>query len=189
MDCQLHPLAIPSARIFLIGYRCTGKTTEARLLAGRLGWNWVDADETLESRFGMTIRTIFEKEGEAAFRDKEALVLTDLCRLPQRVVATGGGVILREDNRKLLLQSGIVVWLNADPETIWNRMQKDPTTYERRPPLSLGGFAEIEEVLSMRAPLYRACAHITVSTARLTPEEVTEAVLLQISQCQDFGSR
>jgi shikimate kinase len=189
MDCQLPSLSIPSARIFLIGYRCTGKTTGARLLAGRVGWNWVDADETLEKRFGMTIRTIFEKEGEAAFRDKEALVLTDLCQQPQTVVATGGGVILREANRKLLIQSGIVVWLNADPRTIWNRLQTDPATFERRPSLSVGGFAEIEEVLRVRAPLYRACAHIIVSTTDLTAEEVTEAVLLQISRCQDFGTR
>jgi shikimate kinase len=174
-------------RIFMIGYRGTGKTTVARLLAGRLGWSWVDADETLESRFGMTIRTIFETEGEAGFREKECVVLADLCRLAQTVVATGGGVILRKNNRDLLRQSGIVVWLTANPETIENRLQRDPTTFERRPALSIGGLAEIAEILRMREPLYQVCAHFAVSTTELAPEEVAGAVLAKISQCQDCG--
>src|SRR6266542_2986856 len=139
--------------IFLIGYRATGKSTVARLLAARLGWDCVDADEALATRYGRTIRQIFAEEGEAGFRDKEAAVLEELCRRPRLVVATGGGVILREANRLRLRAAGRVVWLTAKAETIWSRLQQDPTTSERRPALTVGVLAEVFVLLSTRQPL------------------------------------
>ena len=99
-------------RVFLIGYRGSGKTTVARLLAQILGWEWCDADVVLEQRYGQGIYQIFAKEGEAAFRDKEAEVLDGLARLEKHVVATGGGIVLRPENRTKL-RSGKVVWLTA----------------------------------------------------------------------------
>src|SRR5262249_16846508 len=81
----LNPLA--ARPIFLIGYRGTGKTTVARLLAARLGWKSVDADDIIQQRFGQTIREIFDAEGEAGFRAKEAAVLDDLCKLSRHVIA------------------------------------------------------------------------------------------------------
>src|SRR6516225_5630423 len=95
--------------LFLVGYRGTGKTTVARLLAARLGWEWVDADAVLEGRYGRSIRRIFADEGEAGFRDKEAAVLVDLCRGRRQVVATGGGVVLRPENRARLRAAGRLV--------------------------------------------------------------------------------
>jgi shikimate kinase len=166
-----------ASRIFLIGYRGTGKTTVARLVAGRLGWDWVDADALLESRHGRTIRQIFADEGEAAFRDREADLLAELCQWPRHVIATGGGVILRAANRQRLRQAGTVVWLTADPETIWQRLQQDASTPQRRPDLTVGGLAEVEQLLAGRLPLYRDCAHGTVDTRQRTPEQVAEAVL------------
>src|SRR5947209_1158458 len=77
-----HPLSsilYPLSSIFLVGYRGSGKSTVARLLAGRLGWAWVDADDVLEERAGRPIRAVFADEGEAGFRDREAAVLADLC--------------------------------------------------------------------------------------------------------------
>ncbi len=164
--------------IFLIGYRATGKSTVARLLAARLGWDCVDADEALATRYGRTIRQIFAEEGEAGFRDKEAAVLDELCRRPRLVVATGGGVILREANR-VRLRSGRVIWLTADAQTIWDRLQHDPTTSERRPTLTVGGLAEIEELLRVREPLYRGCADLVVDAVGRSPEEVVAHILLQ----------
>jgi len=165
-----------SSIIFLIGYRCTGKTTLARLLAKKLGWEWIDADHFLETRYGRTIRQIFAEEGEAGFRDKEEQIFAELCQLQRCVVATGGGVILRDINRQRMRSAGKVVWLTADAQTIWERFQTDPGTAERRPPLTIGGLAEIEETLKMREPLYRACADLIISTEGRSTEEIAQQI-------------
>src|SRR5215471_17730294 len=90
-DFHHSPLTTHHSLIFLVGYRGSGKTTVARLLADKLGWDWIDADEALQQRHGRSIRTIFAEEGEAGFRDKETTLLGELCRLRQHVIATGGG--------------------------------------------------------------------------------------------------
>jgi shikimate kinase len=163
-------------RVFLIGYRCTGKTTVARLLAEKLGWDWVDADEELETRYGTSIRQIFASEGESGFRDKEEQIFAELCRPQRCVVATGGGVILRDVNRQRMRSAGKVVWLTADAQTIWERLRADPTTAEKRPPLTVGGLAEIEELLKIREPLYRACADFIISTAGQSIGEIAQQI-------------
>jgi shikimate kinase len=167
----------PCHRVFLIGPRGSGKTTIAGLLAERLGWAWVDADVVLETRHAKSIRTIFAEEGEVGFRDKESAVLAELCLLERHVVATGGGVVLRESNRELLRQSALVVWLTADVDTLWQRMRDDAATAERRPDLAGGGRGEVEAVLRAREPLYRACANWTIETAGRTPEAVADEIL------------
>jgi shikimate kinase len=148
----------------------------ARLLAERLAWNWIDADDALEADQGKPIRSIFAEEGEAGFRDKEASLLKALCRLERHVIATGGGVILRADNRALLREAGRVVCLTAQPATIWRRLQADPTTTQRRPPLTVGGLAEIQQLLQSREPLYRDCADVSVATDDRSPEEVAAMI-------------
>ncbi len=162
--------------IFLIGYRGSGKSSVARLLAQRLGWPWLDADAVLEQRCRRSIRDIFAEEGEVGFRAHEAAVLTDLCRLQQHVVATGGGVVLRPDNRHNLRQAGLVVWLTAAPVTLWQRLQLDPATAQRRPNLAGGGLAEVEELVRLRQPLYTECAHFTVDTQVQAPAEVADFI-------------
>jgi shikimate kinase len=163
-------------RIFLIGYRCTGKTTVARLLAEKLSWDWVDADEVLETRYGTSIRQIFAEEGEIGFRDKEEQIFAELCRLQRCVVATGGGVILRDVNRQRMRSAGKVVWLTADVQTICERLQADAATAEKRPPLTVGGLEEIEELLKIRGPLYRACADFAISTAGQSTGEIAQQI-------------
>lgn len=166
-------------RIFLIGYRCTGKTTVAALLASELSWHWLDADVVLEQRAGKSIRQIFTDDGEPAFRTMEAAILTELSQLPRQVIATGGGVILRPENRLILRRSGWVVWLTAEPATIWQRMNRDASTTDRRPDLTVGGLAEIEELLGSRAPFYQECANYVINTEQRTPAEITEEILCQ----------
>jgi shikimate kinase len=163
-------------RIFLIGYRGTGKSTVARLLAERLGWDWLDADTVLEERAGRTIRDIFAAEGEAGFRAREAALLEELCDCQRHVIATGGGVILQEENRRRLRGGAAVVWLVADADTIWRRLQADATTAQRRPALTVGGLAEVRELLRVREPLYRECASWSVETAGRSPAEVAELI-------------
>jgi len=93
------------------------------------------------------------------------------------VIATGGGVVLRPENREMLRAAGRVAWLTADAATIWQRLQRDRTTLERRPPLTVGGLAEIEGLLQEREPLYRGCADWIIDSASRTPEEVAGAIL------------
>src|SRR5262245_1794246 len=160
------------ALIYLIRYRGTGKTTVARLLAERLEWSWVDADAVLEARHGKTIRAIFAEEGEADFRARESEILGELCHGNRQVIATGGGVILAVDNRDVLKATGWTVWLTATAQTLWQRLQGDTSTAERRPTLTQGGLAEIEELLQARQPLYHTCANLEVSTEGQSPEAV-----------------
>lgn len=166
----------PCQRIFLIGYRGTGKTTTAGVLAKRLGWDCCDADVLLEQRHERTIRQIFAEEGEAGFRAREAALLVQLAALPRHVIATGGGIVLSAANRQRLREAGFVVWLTADTDTIWRRMQMDPKTGDRRPNLAGGGRAEVEELLRQREPLYAECAACTVDTTSRTPDEVAEII-------------
>jgi shikimate kinase len=169
--------------IFLVGYRGSGKTTVARLLAGRLGWQWLDADVLLEERAGRSIRRIFEEEGEAAFRRMESELLDELCGGQRQVIATGGGIVLSEANRRRLREAGCVVWLDADATTLWQRMREDATTAERRPNLTVGGLAEVEQLLRAREPFYRECAALRIDTTGRTPEAVVEEIIARSATC------
>jgi shikimate kinase len=166
--------------IFLVGYRGAGKTIVARLLAGRLGWSWLDSDAALEARYRRTISEIFARDGEPAFRELEADVLAETCKLSRHVVATGGGVVLRTENREQMRRAGRVVWLTADLDTIWSRLQADAAAGRPRPSLTVGGRAEIEELLRIREPLYRACADLVVETGGRTPAEIAEEIATRL---------
>ncbi len=166
--------------IFLVGYRGTGKSTVARLLAERLGWAWVDADAELEARHG-PIPQIFAREGEAVFRDYESAILEELCRGSQQVIATGGGVVLPEANRQRMKQAGTVIWLTADADMIWQRLQADEAAGRPRPALTIGGREEIVQLLQAREPLYQACADWTVETGHRAPAEIVEEILRRLT--------
>lgn len=163
--------------VSLIGYRGSGKSTVARLLADRIGWQAVDADDEIERVAGKSIKAIFADDGEPAFRDIESAVAEALMEGSDLVIAWGGGVILRDANRRLLTGSGPVVWLKADAETALNRIQSDPATSERRPNLtSVGGLEEITAVLAEREPIYRRLADMQVETQGKTPSEVADEI-------------
>jgi shikimate kinase len=164
--------------IFLIGYRGTGKSTVAELLAERLGWDWIDADDEIERRAGKSIAAIFAEEGEAAFRELESDVVAELCRRRRTVVALGGGAVLSEANRTAIRSAGVVVWLRATVETLAGRLAADEKTARRRPDLTkTGGFREIETVMATREPIYRACATFEVDTEGKTPGDIVEEVV------------
>jgi len=171
--------------LILIGYRGTGKSTLARLLAEKLGWEWIDADVEIERRAGKSIARIFAEDGEPAFRDLEASVIAELCRRDRLVLAAGGGAPLRPETRHVMRQSGQVVWLTARPETIHARMSGDATTASRRPSLTnKPAMEEIVHLLAQREPAYRQCAHVTIDTEAKSPEvlvaEILQAVRLQL---------
>ena len=164
--------------LVLIGYRATGKTTLARLLAERLGWDWIDADVEIERRAGKSIARIFAEEGEPAFRDLEAEVIADLCRRDRLVLAAGGGAPMRPESRQAMRASGKVVWLKARPETIHARMSADATTTARRPDLTdKGGLEEIVDLLARREPVYRQSAHLEIDTEAKSPHALAAEIL------------
>jgi shikimate kinase len=163
--------------IFLIGYRGSGKSTVGRLLASRLGWAFVDADAVIEVRAARTIREIFTDEGEPAFRDREAAILGDFCKQTETVIATGGGVVLRPENRALLRKYGFVAWLTAGAATLWDRIQSDSSSAARRPALTTGGLGEVEQLLAIRKPLYRETADVEVSVGVVSPEQAADTIL------------
>ena len=163
--------------IFLVGYRGSGKTTVGRLLAEKLNRPFVDMDFEIESEAGGTIKAIFKSEGEAGFRRRESDMLRKLASdTTPRVIATGGGVILAAENRECLKSQGFVVWLRADPQVCFGRIQGDTTTADRRPTLTTGGFAEVEELIAKRTPMYAEVTHLTVDTSGRTPNEIVGSI-------------
>jgi shikimate kinase len=168
--------------VVLIGYRGTGKTTVAQQLALRLGWDWVDADVEIELQAGKSIVAIFADDGEQAFRDLESQVLATTIGRERIVLAAGGGIVLRDENRRLLRTAGKVVWLTADVATILARVAGDQTTAGRRPQLTTaGGEAEVRQLLARRTPLYRELADLEIDTDGRTPAEIVEEIIKVMS--------
>lgn len=162
----------------LVGVRGTGKSTVGRILAGRLGWPFADADVELEAKAGRSIRTIFAELGEPTFRDWEEDVLADLTAKPSLVLATGGGAVLRPSNRARLRSFGFVAWLTADPSVLEGRLLADPRGLADRPALtSAGTLAELAGLIEAREPLYRDVADAVINTAGKTAAEVADAIL------------
>lgn len=138
-----------------------GKTTVGRQLARRMQRTFIDADHEIEARTGVRIPLIFDIEGETGFRDREARVIADLATRADLVIATGGGAILRPENRAALRQGGTVIYLNASPELLYQRTRLDPN----RPLLQVDDPRQkLEELLALRDPLYREVADIVVNS-------------------------
>ena len=148
--------------IFLVGLMGAGKTTVGKLLARRLGKTFYDCDQEIERTTGVGIPVIFEIEGEAGFRAREAKMLADLVGGHRDIVlATGGGAVLSADNRKLLAGNGVVVYLRAAVADLWGRTRHD----RNRPLLKTGDpLARLEELFAERDPLYRSIADIVMDT-------------------------
>ncbi|MDC0262062.1 shikimate kinase [Planctomycetaceae bacterium] len=163
--------------VTLIGYRGSGKSSVARLLAERLGWAFRDADVELEERAGKTIREIFADDSETVFRDLEEEVITDLLTHDRLVLATGGGAVLRKTTRERLQSAGPVIWLTASAETLYQRIHADETTGERRPDLTdQGGLLEVQSLLSERKPVYQQASSIVVETEGKSVVQIADAI-------------
>lgn len=164
---------VQQCNIFLIGPMGSGKTTIGRLLAKAMGRKFYDSDREIEHRTGVKIPLIFEYEGEEGFRRREHEVLTDLIKLPEIVLATGGGVVLREDNRELLREHGFVVYLKCAVEKQWERTAKD----DHRPLLRTEDPKKrLEELMAMRAPLYESIADLVVDTGLCSSRQAARKI-------------
>ena len=164
--------------LYLIGYRGSGKSTVAPIVAEMLGRPWVDADDRVEERAEKSIADIFASEGEAHFRDLEAAVVSELASDREQVISLGGGAPMFERNRTQLTGSGKTVFLTAEIDVLWKRISGDQSTANRRPGLTdLDGRAEIETLLAKRNPVYKACADYTIAVDDLSPEEVAQQIV------------
>ena len=163
--------------IFLVGLMGAGKTTVGRSLAQRTGLRFFDSDHEIERRRGQTVSEIFAQEGEAAFRELEQQVIDELTRIEGVVLATGGGAVMREHNRRALHERGTVVYLRAGPDELAHRMRNDRTR-----PLLRGADprARLRELFRQRDPLYRECAHFVIETGRPSPSMLSQLVLAQL---------
>ena len=164
--------------LYLVGYRCTGKTSVGRLLAKSMAWTFVDMDRELVTEAGMPIEEIVDSRGWKYFREREGKLLQRLSQTTKQVISTGGGVVTVPENIAIMRDSGKVVWLHASPDTIAARMEADKSTADQRPPLhGDDSVVEIEEILAERLPLYDEAMHLQVETDDLSVEEVSESIM------------
>lgn len=152
-----------SGNLILVGMMGSGKTTIGRTLAKHLDKIFVDSDEEVQQRTGVTIPHIFDVEGEAGFRLRESAAISELMKRDNMVLATGGGAILAEQNRDMLRQNGIVVYLRANVHDLWLR-----TRHDRNRPLlqTEDPRAKLTELFEQRDPLYRQAADIVVQSGK-----------------------
>ncbi|NTV69627.1 MAG: shikimate kinase [Azonexaceae bacterium] len=167
--------------IYLVGLMGAGKTTVGRQLAKRLGRPFFDSDHEIVERTGVPIPTIFEIEGEEGFRRREAQTIQELTESPNIVMATGGGVVINPENRRRLHETGWVVYLNVPPALLFERTRHD----RNRPLLQVADpLAKLEELHSVRDPLYREAAHLVVDGGRLVASGIVLHLLREFNrQC------
>jgi shikimate kinase len=162
------------ANLYLVGMMGAGKTTVGRALARRLKLRFVDSDHEIEARCGVKIPVVFEIEGEEGFRAREAQAIAELTAREGIVLATGGGAVLSEENRRLLAEHGTVVYLRATPEHLYERVRQD----RNRPLLATDDpLARLRELYKVRDPLYREVAHVVVDTGRQSVQTLTRTLL------------
>lgn len=169
----------PRRNIFLVGLMGAGKTSVGRLLAKDLRMTFVDCDHEIEKRTGVTVSVIFEIEGEEGFRRRESALLRELVASENVVLATGGGAVLRPENREALARNGFVVYLRASVDELWQRTRHD----RNRPLLRTDDpRARLAELYAQRDPLYREVADIIIETGSQSLRQLVADLELRLRQ-------
>jgi shikimate kinase len=177
--------------IVLIGYRGSGKSTLGKRLAGCLGIKFVDTDDLVQERHGVSISDLVEAHGWEYFRAAEKSIIKEIADRDHLVIAPGGGAVLDPDNVTALRRNGLMIWLKADSQALLERIGDDPQTIGRRPSLTGKGLAEeIEEVLAYRNPFYERASAVQLDTSEMDVEAVAERILsiLALSYCESQGA-
>jgi len=187
----LRPTAeVQSRAIALVGMPGSGKSTAGKLLARRLRCRFADSDAVIATRLGESVRTFFEREGEDRFRDVETEVVGELTKESALVIATGGGTVLRAENREALCRACVVFYLRSSPEELYRRLRNDT----QRPLLQVADpLRRLQELLRERDPLYRQIAHHVVDIGRPTVQTLVSMILSQLQlagavEAADAGS-
>lgn len=163
--------------IFLVGLMGSGKTTVGRALAKKLNKRFIDSDHEIEARTGASIPLIFEIEGEASFRQREANVIRELTAQNDIILATGGGAILKPENRELLKARGTVIYLRASVNSILQRTSHD----KNRPLLQVADPRQrIEQLAREREPYYLEVADFIIETGRPNVQSLVQTILSQL---------
>lgn len=167
----------PELIVSLIGLPGCGKSTVGRQLARRLGLPFLDSDQVIEMRLGCSIRDFFAHEGEERFRDVEEVVLDELTQHPVGVLSTGGGSVLRANNRKHLRERGKVVYLKSFPDELLRRLRHDT----QRPLLQVTDpLKRLRELYAVRDSLYRETAHFIIETGRPSVATLVNMIAMQL---------
>jgi len=163
--------------ISLVAMPGGGKSTVGRQLARQLGLHFHDVDGVIEERIGCPIRVFFDREGEPRFRDIEQQVVAELVALPNVVIATGGGAILRAENRAALHDHTTAIYLRSSPEELFRRLRHDT----RRPLLQVADpLGKLRELYAVRDPLYRQTSHFVIETGRPSVPALVSMILMQL---------
>lgn len=164
-------------QVSLIGLPGAGKSTVGRQLARRLQLPFFDSDHVIEQRLGCSIREYFEREGEDRFRDLEASVIDELTQNPAAILSTGGGVVLRPENRHNLHSRTQVVYLNSSPDELFRRLRHDRS----RPLLQVADpLQRLRDLHAQRDPLYRETAKFQIDTGRPSVATLVNTIVMQL---------
>ncbi len=175
---------VSANNLYLVGMPGAGKTSVGRQLARRMQRTFIDADHEIEARTGVGIPLIFDIEGEQGFRDRESKVIAELAHESDLVVATGGGAVLRPQNRAALKQGGMVIYLHATPRLLFERTRLDPN----RPLLQVADpMHKIEELFAQRDPLYREVADIVINSVGGSISHLVKQIAGAISKKANLG--
>lgn len=175
---------MPTNYYALVGMPGCGKSTVGKQLAKRLEIPFVDADTVIEERIGGSIRAFFEEHGEAAFRDLEEQTIDDLTQRGAMVLATGGGAVLRDANRKHLKSRGTVIYLRTSPEQLVRRLRNDT----KRPLLQVADpLKRLQALYAERDPFYRETSHFVVEARGPSVAMLVNRIVMQIEMDEGSG--
>jgi len=165
------------SNLYLIGYRASGKSTVAPLLAARLGFECIDTDRMIEAEIREPIADFFSRDGEAAFREIESRIVLQVSHKSDQVISLGGGSVLAIANQAAIRSSGKVVWLECSPAILAQRLTKDQAEGSPRPSLTgMGVIQEIESVLQQRVDVYREFSDLVVDAGSMTPDQIATKI-------------